>query len=760
MKDRFKTLLLGGMIATSVLGLFVPLVYGGTEARANPALKEKDSSMKSNSASPSVSESNPLLSQWETPFGIPPFDRIKEDHYLPAFQEAIARTRGQVDAIVQESRPATFANTIEALDASGEVLDRVGGVFYNLRSAETNDRLQEIAREVAPLTSALEDDILLNEQLFARVKAVWEQRAALPLDAEQRRLVEETYKDFVRGGANLAPEEKKRLRAINEELAVLQLQFGDNLLKETNAYRLVLEKKEDLAGLPETIVTAASEAAKGAGLEGKWMFTLHAPSLWPFLSYADNRELRRQMFTAYIQRGDNGNEQDNKATLLRIVVLRAERAKLLGYADHARFVLEERMAKTPEQVYGLLNQLWPPALAVAKKEAADLQALIRQEGHDFALEPWDWWYYTEKIRKTRYNLDENELRAYFTLENVRQGAFQVAQRLYGLTFTERTDLPKYHSEVRTFEVKDADGSHVGVFMVDFHPRPGKRGGAWASGYRRQHFRDGQDIRPIVVNVCNFTRPSGDTPALLRLEEVETLFHEFGHGLHALLSRIHYKSLGSVPRDFVELPSQIMEHWALEPQVLKMYAKHWQTGAPIPDELIARIKAAERFNQGFATVEYLAASFLDMHWHTVEHVARPGDRGQRTEDRRQKTEDGRPPTSDLRPPVPDATTFEKAALNKIGLIPQIVSRYRSPYFQHIFSGGYSAGYYSYIWSEVLDTDAFGAFKEKGIFDPATARSFRMNILEKGNTADAMEMYKAFRGREPSVQPLLEKRGLKN
>jgi len=687
--------------------------------------------MEPNQASPSMNEANPLLAEWNTPFGMPPFDQIKEDHYLPAFQEAIARKRQEADAIAKDSRPSTFANTIEALDACGELLDKVEPVFSNLRSAETNDRLQEIARQVAPLTSALRDDILLNEQLFARVKAVWEQRGTAPLDAEQRKLLEETYKDFVRGGANLAPDQKTRLRAINEELALLSLQFGDNLLKETNAYRLVVEKRKDLAGLPENTVSAAAEAAKDAGLDGKWIFTLQAPSIWPFLSYADNRDLRRQIFSAYMKRGDNGNDQDNKSVLIRIAALRAERAKLLGYPDHAHFVLERQMAKSPEQVYGLLNQLWPPALAVAKKEAADLQTLVRQEGHDFPLEPWDWWYYTEKIRKARYNLDENELRAYFTLENARQGAFYAANRLYGLTFIERTDLPKYHAEVRTFEVKDADGSHLGVFLVDSHPRPGKRGGAWASGYRDQYVKDGRDIRPIVVNVCNFTRPAGTTPALLRLEEVETLFHEFGHGLHALLSRIHYRSLGSVPRDFVELPSQIMEHWALEPEVLRTYAKHWQTGQPIPDDLIARIKAAERFNQGFATVEYLAASFLDMDWHTL-----PGVNGL------------------------DATSFEQTALQKLGLIPQIISRYRSPYFQHIFSGGYSAGYYSYIWSEVLDTDAFQAFQDKGIFDPATARSFRTNILEKAGTADALEMFKAFRGREPSVEPLLEKRGLKN
>ncbi len=675
-------------------------------------------------------ETNPLLTEWSTPFGVPPFDRIKEEHYFPAFQKAIAIKRQEVDAIIKNVQPATFANTIEALDASGELLDRVGSVFSNLKSAETNEQIQEIARQVAPLTSALHDDILLNELLFARVKAVWERRDTLGLNPEQHRLVEETYKDFVRGGANLSAEQKTRLRAINEELSLLALQFSDNLLKETNAYRLVIDKREDLAGLPENVVAAAAEAAGKAGMEGKWVFTLHAPSIWPFLSYADNRELRRQILTAYTKRGDQGNGQDNKAILARTVALRAERARLLGYASHAHFVLEEQMAKTPEQVYRLLNQLWTPALAVAKKEAADLQAVIQKEGHDFKLESWDWRYYTEKVRKTRYNLDENELRPYFSLENVRQGAFYVAGRLYGLTFVERTDLPKYNDEVRTFEVKDADGSHLGVFMVDVHPRASKRGGAWCSGFRDQYVRDGRDIRPIVANVCNFTRPAGGAPALLSLEEVETLFHEFGHGLHSLLSRIHYRTLGRVPRDFVELPSQIMEHWALEPQVLKIYAKHWQTGEPIPDSLIARIKEAERFNQGFATVEYLAASFLDMEWHVLGDV-----KGL------------------------NATSFEDAALTKIGLMPEIVTRYRSPYFQHIFAGGYSAGYYSYIWSEVLDTDAFQAFKEKGIFDPATARSFRTNILEKGGTEDAMAMFKRFRGREPSVEPLLEKRGLK-
>ncbi|MBM4168106.1 MAG: M3 family metallopeptidase [Ignavibacteria bacterium] len=673
---------------------------------------------------------NPLLMQWNTPFGIPPFDQIKDEHFLPAVEAGIAEQRKEVDIIANSTEPPMFANTIEALDATGELLSKVSAVFGNLSSAETNDNLQAIARRITPLTSALRDDIMLNEKLFARVKAVWEQRDKLKLRADQIRLLEETYKNFVRSGANLTPQQKERLRKINEESSLLSLRFGENLLKETNNYRLVIEKKEDLAGLPDGVIAAAADAAKSAGMEGKWVFTLHAPSIWPFMTYAENRDLRRQIFTAYIMRGDQGNERDNKSLLVKIAALRAERAKLLGFPTHAHFVLDNRMAKTPENVYGLLNRLWPAALNVAKKEIADMQALIKSEGKEFKLEPWDWWFYAEKVKKAKYDLDENVVREYFTLENVRQGAFTVATKLYGVSFVEHTNLPKYHSEVRAFEVKDKDGSHLALFLVDYHPRAGKRSGAWASRYRSQQIREGKDIRPIVVNVCNFTRPIPGQPALLRLEEVETLFHEFGHALHSIFSRIHYRGIAGVPTDFVELPSQIMENWALEPEVLKIYAKHWQTGAVIPDELIRKIENAEKFNQGFKTVEYLAASYLDLDWHTFTE-----------------------------PKEVDAGAFEKSSLQKIGLMPEIVSRYRSPYFQHIFSGGYSAGYYSYIWSEVLDSDAFTAFKEKGIFDQPTAASFRKNILEKGGTEEAMEMYKKFRGREPSVEPLLEKRGLK-
>lgn len=674
---------------------------------------------------------NPFFTEWTTPFGVPPFAQIRDQHFLPALERGIAEQRAEVEAIAASQAPPTFANTVEALERSGKLLDKVGSVFYNLMSAETNDRLQAVAREVAPKTAALRDDINLDPRLFARVAAVWEAREDLGLTPEQLRLVEETYQGFVRGGANLDAASQARLREVNAELATLGLQFGENLLKATNAYRLVVDDEADLAGLPEGAVAAAAEAAARAGLESGWVFTLHGPSLWPFLENADNRELRRQMLTAYVTRCDAGTELDNTGTLLRQAELRAEKARLLGYPTWAHFVLSDNMAEAPAGVYGLLDRLWWPALEVAKEEAAALEAMARESDPAFEIEPWDWRYYAQKVKRARYAFDEDAVRPYFALDNVREGAFYVANRLYGITFTERTDIPVYHPDVRTWEVKDRDGSHLGVLLLDYFPRPGKRGGAWSSRYRGQRIEDGVDVRPVVVNVGNFTPPAGGAPALLSLDEAETLFHELGHGLHSLLGRIHYQGLARVPRDFVELPSQIMENWMLEPEVLKVYAKHWQTGEAIPDGLVAKIEAAGRFNQGFASVEYLAASYLDMEWHTLTT------------------------TQGL-----DATAFEEIVLAKIGLIPEIHSRYRSPYFSHVFGGGggYSAGYYSYIWSEVLDTDAFAAFKEKGLFDQATATSFRTNILERGGTADAMAMWMAFRGREPSVEPLLVKRGL--
>lgn len=673
---------------------------------------------------------NPLLQEWKTPFQLPPFDRIQPEHFLPAFRVAIARHDAEIAAIAQQKAAPTFQNTVLRLDAAGELLSRVNSVFSNLTSAETNDSLQAAARVVAPMLSGHQDDVLLNEALFHRIQTVWDARAGAKLAPDQAMLLERTYKNFVRGGAKLAPEGKEKLRKINTELAGLSVQFADHLLAETNAYRLVIDKKEDLAGLPDRVAAGAADAAKKVGLEGKWLFTLQAPSLWPFLQYADNRELRKQIFTAYITRGDHGNGSDNKQVVSRIAELRAERAQLLGYATHADFVLDENMAKTPAKVRELLERLWRPALEVEAGEAKALQGAIQADGKSFALEPWDWSYYAEKVRMARYSLDESVVRPYFPLERVRDGAFWTANKLYGVTFTPLTNVPTYNPEVRAFEVKDANGKHLAVLYTDYHPRPGKRTGGWTSRYQDTWVKNGVSIRPVVVNVCNFSRPTGDAPALLSLEESETLFHEFGHALHSILSQVRYRGVAGVPRDFVELPSQIMENWATEPEVLHVYAHHWKTGAVIPDSLIAKIKESRKFNQGFATVEYLAASMLDMDWHTLKA--------------------GQPQ---------DATAFETASLQHMHMPAEIVPRYRSSYFQHIFAGGYSAGYYSYIWAEVLDADAFQAFKEKGLFDPATAKAFRTDILEKGGSEDAMQMYVHFRGREPSVDPLLERRGLK-
>jgi peptidyl-dipeptidase Dcp len=682
-------------------------------------------------APPVAPADNPLLRPWTTPFGVPPFAEIKAEHFLPALKLAIAEQRKEIATIVANPEAPTFANTIEALEDAGALLSKVSPVFSNLQSSNTNEQLQAINREVAPLLTALRDDIRLNPQLFARIKVLWENRQSLGLTPVQQRLIDEQYKGFVRGGANLDSAKKERFRAINNELSMLGIKFGDNLLRDTNAYRLVIEQDSDLKGLPPGVVAGGAEAAKAAGLAGKWLYTLQAPSIWPFLQYADNRELRRQILTAYITRNNHGDQYDNKLIAAQTAALRAERATLLGYKTFADYVLEENMAKTPDKVYALLNQLWTPARAVALREAADQKVLMAKLGASFALEPWDWRYYQEKVKKERFDLDEQALRPYFELDKVREGAFYVAHRLYGLTFTPRPDLPTYHPEVKAFEVKEADGTHVGVYYTDYHPRAGKRGGAWSSGFRSARLDHGKRITPVVVNVCNFSRPAGDAPALLSLEEVETLFHEFGHALNSLLSNSPYRGLGGFPRDFVEVPSQIMENWALEPDVLAVYAKHYKTGEVIPAALVAKINKSAQFDQGFATVEYLAASILDMDWHTL------------------------PPGA-----AKDTTAFEDATMARIQLPSAIVSRYRSPYFNHIFGpgGGYASGYYAYIWSEVLDKDAFEAFKEKGLFDQATARGFR-TILERGGTEDPMVLYKAFRGREPSVEPLLKKRGLK-
>lgn len=680
-----------------------------------------------------ASTQNPFFEDWntQTPFGVPPFDTIKEVHYMPAYLRAIEEHNAEIEKIVQNNEPPSFANTIEALERSGAFLTKVDFVFQNMAGAHTNDKIQQIEQEVAPLLAKHGDDINLNQGLFQKIKAVYEQKDNLDLTPEQNMLLEKTYKGFVRGGANLSDEKKARFREINEELSVLSVKFAKNVLDETNAFEMVLEE-EDLAGLPQSVTSAASEAADEKGHEGKWVITLHKPSFIPFLQYSEKRELREKVFKAFANLGNNDNEYDNKAHASRIAALRAERAQLLGYDTHADFVLEEYMAKEPANVTRLLKQVWEPAIAKAQSEAREFQAMIDKEGKDFRLQPWDWWYYAEKVKMAKYDLDDSALRPYFKLENVRQGAFDVATRLWGITFHYLENMPIYHEDVRVMEVKDADGSHIGILYVDYFPRASKQGGAWMSPYRKQRREDGENIRPVIVNVGNFTKPTADKPALISFDDALTLFHEFGHALHGLLTDCTYESLSGtdVATDFVELPSQIMENWASDPEVIKTYARHYQTDAPIPDELIAKIKKAGTFNQGFANVEYLASCFLDMDWHTLKNAEEK-----------------------------DCAAFEKASMEKIGLIPEIIPRWRSTYFEHIFASGYSSGYYSYLWSEVLDADAFQAFKETSLFDQETAASFRKNILEKGGTEDPMTLYLRFRGAEPKIDAFLKREGLK-
>jgi peptidyl-dipeptidase Dcp len=671
---------------------------------------------------------NPFYCKWDTPFGVPPFDKIKFEHFKPAFLRGMEEEMAEVNVIINNPQEPTFENTIKALQFTGELLDKVQRAFGPLSSANTNDSIQALQREMSPLFSKHRDDIALNEKLFERVKSVYENRDKFNLTPEESKLLEDQYIRFIRSGAGLSPENKEKLRKINEQLSILSVRFGENLLAETNSFTLIIDNENDLSGLPEGVRAQAAEAARAKGIEGKWLFTLQAPSYFPFMTYADNRDLREKMFRGYMMRGNNDNDRDNKKIVADIVRLSVERAKLLGYESHADYVLERNMAKEPEKVMSFLGQIWDAALPVAKTEAADQQALIDAEGGKFKLQPWDWFYYTEKIRKEKYNISDEEVRPYFSVNNVTEGMFYVANRLYGLEFSERTDIPKYHPGVKTFEVK-RNNKHVGILMIDYYPRSSKRGGAWCSAMRPQRIDEkGKFVTPLVSMVTNFTPPSGDTPALLTAEEASTLFHEFGHALHSLLSNTVYVS--GVSRDFVELPSQIMEHWVLEPEVLKVYAKQYQTGEVIPDTIIEKLDKAGKFNMGFITVEYLAASLLDMEYHVLNQ-----------------------------PVEVSVNEFEKNAMDKYGLISEIIPRYRSTYFSHIFSGGYSAGYYSYIWCEVLDADAFKAFKETGdIFNKEVAARFEKEILSRKGSRDELEMYIAFRGREPGIEALLENRGL--
>ncbi|WP_338646459.1 M3 family metallopeptidase [Flavobacterium sp. KS-LB2] len=674
---------------------------------------------------------NPFFQAYDTPFNVPPFDKIKNEHFKPAILEGISKHQAEIDAIADNTQPATFENTILAMENAGELLSNVNTVFSNLNSANTNKEIQNIAKEMAPNLSAHRDNIYLNEKLFAKVKSLWDKKETLGLNLEQTKILDNAYKDFVRSGANLSNADKEILRKINGDLSLTSLKYGQNILAETNSYELVIDSKKDLAGLPQGLIDAAAVDAKAKGKEGKWVFTLSNSSVMPFLQYSSNRELRKQIWNAYQTRGNHDDAFDNKKNAVDLANLRGQKARLLGFKSHSNYVLEESMAKTPENVNKLLNDLWKPALEIAKTEAADIQKMMAKEGIKGAVQPYDWRYYTEKIRKERFDLDEEELKPYFSLHNVRKGVFQVTEKLYGIQFKALTNVPKYHEDATVWEILEKDGSHIGVLYMDFHPRESKRGGAWMTSYRSQKTVDGKRVAPVVSIVCNFTKPSATAPALLTFDEVTTFFHEFGHSLHGLLSNVTYKSLAgtSVPRDFVELPSQIMENWAAEPEVLKMYAKHYKTGEVIPETLVNKLKKAGTFDQGFTTTEYLAASLLDLEYHSQ--------------------------TKDI---TVDANAFEKAAMTKIGLISSIIPRYRSTYFSHIFSGGYSSGYYSYIWSGVLDTDAFEAFKTTTLFNPEKAKLFRENVLEKGGTEDPMVLYKRFRGAEPSIEPLLRKRGL--
>ena len=677
-----------------------------------------------------ASKMNILTQKFQTKHDTAPFSKIKNEDFLPAFQEGITSARAEIDAIVNNPEAPTFENTIEALAFSGDTLDRISNIFFNLHSAETNDKLQQIAQEVSPLLSEFSNDIRLNAKLFAKVKAVYEQKDNLNLTPEQTTLLDKNYKSFSRNGANLPEDKKDQLREIDKELSMLSLQFGENVLTETNAFQMHLTDEKDLAGLPEGAIEAARSLAKSQEKEG-WIFTLDHPSYIPFVTYADNRELRKKMAIAFGARAFQNNEHNNQDIVLKIAKLRFERANLLGYKTHAHFVLEERMAENPEKVKTFLNDLLAKAKPAAEREFKQLTQFAKELDGIEQLEKWDGAYYSEKLKQQLFNLDDEKLKPYFQLEKVLAGAFTVAQKLYGLTFTEIFDIDKYHEEVTTYEVKDENGNLVSIFYADFFPRKGKRNGAWMTSFKSQYIKDGINERPHISNVCNFTKPTETKPSLLTFNEVTTLFHEFGHGLHGMLANTTYPSLSgtSVYWDFVELPSQIMENWCYEAEALALFATHYQTGEMIPMELVEKIKESASFQEGMATMRQLSFGLLDMGWH------------------------GQDPTS-----ITDVKTFETEQFAATQLYPEVKENAMSTAFSHIFQGGYSSGYYSYKWAEVLDADAFEYFKENGIFNKEIATKFKENVLSKGGTEAPMVLYKRFRGQEPKPEALLKRAGL--
>ena len=677
-------------------------------------------------------EGNPFMTEYTTQFNIPPFDQIKTEHYLPALKAGIAEQNKEIEAIINNPEAPTFENTILALDNSGQTLNNVAYVFFAFTEALSSPELQKVDEEFTPLLTKHSDEISMNDKLFARIKKVYDERANHNYTTAQLRLIESNYKSFTRNGALLSPEKKEELKALNAELAGLYLDFNKRLLNATNAFYIVVDDKAQLAGLPESSIAVAAEEAKARGMEGKWVFTLHAPSRLPLLQYAQNRDLRKKMYEGYINLATEG-ENDNRPVINKIMQARTKKAALLGFDNFAAYMTDKVMAKTPQAAKDLLMKIWAPAIKQVKKEVSEMQAIVKAEGGKFKIEPWDYYYYAEKVRQKKYALDEDEVRKYFAVDNVVKGIFTMAERLYGVTFRELPDAPKYHPEVKVYEVLDKDGKHVSVFMTDYFPRASKRQGAWMSEFKGAYIDEyGNDVRPIIYNVGNFTKPTATTPSLLTLDEVETTFHEFGHGLHGMLTRAKYRSQAgtNVDRDFVELPSQIHEHWALEPELLKTYALHYQTREPMPDELIKKLQDASTHNQGFATTELAGAALLDLYWNSTNF------------------------DSDV-----DVAAFEAKVAKELKMPKEVQFRYRSTYFKHIFgSDGYAAGYYTYLWAEVLDADGFELFKEKGIFDPATADAFRKNVLEAGGSEDPMKLYINFRGQAPNPDALLRNRGL--
>ncbi|MCL5245043.1 M3 family metallopeptidase [Cellulophaga sp. 20_2_10] len=669
---------------------------------------------------------NPLL----PPFDTAPFSKLKNEHFMPAFTQAMADARAEIDAITENKEAPTFTNTIEALDFAGQQLDRISSVFFNLNSAETNEEIQKIAQEVSPLLSEFGNDITLNEALFKRVKAIFKQKDSLDLTVEQQTLLDKRYKGFSRNGANLAEDKKTRLREIDAESAKLKLQFGENVLAETNKFKMHLTNEEDLDGLPEGEKEAAAQMATSKDLDG-WLITLDYPSYVPFMKYAKNRELRKKLSLAFGSKSFKGDKLDNQENVLKIAKLRHERANLLGYATHANFVLEERMAETPEKVHAFLNELLEKAKPAAEREFKQLEDFAKELDGIDQLQKWDGAYYSEKLKQNLFSLDDEILKPYFKLENVIAGVFKVAEKLFDLQFKEVFTIDKYHEDVKTYEVFDADNNFVSLFYADFHPRPGKRGGAWMTSFKSQYIKDGENVRPHISNVCNFTKPTDTKPSLLTFNEVTTLFHEFGHGLHGMLANTTYPSLSgtSVYWDFVELPSQVLENWCYEKEALELFATHYQTGEVIPMDLVQKIKESATFQEGMQTLRQLSFGLLDMSWHGVD------------------------PTS-----ITDVKAQEDKAFSGTDLYPNTAETCMSTAFSHIFQGGYSSGYYSYKWAEVLDADAFAYFKQEGIFNKEVATKFKDNVLSKGGTENPMVLYKRFRGAEPKVEALLERAGL--